>query len=182
MNKKQSPRFNMFLAVLLLCKDYPNIVSIIVAFSKAKDKLAATVAAIEAALQEKLVLTNGVAKSKTSQKEKLCKLAHSVASALFAWASSEDDQEITAQTNLSYSDFLKYRDDQVSTVCINIYNLANNHMDKLTDFGLTKPSMKRCSPQLPIIKQHCPRPVQQKPAKKPPAKQSSHCLQKETIC
>ncbi len=138
MNKKLSARFNMFLAILLLCKDYPNIVSIIVAFSKAKDLLAATVAAIEAALQEKLVLTNGVAQSKTSQKEKLCKLAHSVASALFAWASSENDQEITAQTKLSYSDFLKYRDDQVSTICINIYNLANNHMDKLTDFGLTK--------------------------------------------
>lgn len=138
MNKKLSTRFNMFLAVLLLCKDYPGIVSLIVAFLNAKNKLAATVAAIEAALEEKLLLTNGVAESKTSQKEKMCKLAHSVASALFAWASSIGNDEIIAQTKLSYSDIFKYRDDQVATICTNIYKLAVDHMDDLTNFGLTK--------------------------------------------
>lgn len=137
MTKTESATFNMFCEVGDVCNKNTPIVAIIPAFKNAADGLAIKVVAIRAASQEQLQRTNGNRTEKGAQKEALARLTSNVAGGVLAYAAVKKNKKLMEAVNITYSELLRFRDDQFPQVCMNIYEEASSRAADLVDYGLT---------------------------------------------
>lgn len=138
MTAKQQAKLKMYKAVVALCRRYPAIVSLFLIFKDAVDKLASIIALIDAAWQEQKQTTTGITTDKDLLKAKLCQIAADVAAGLYVWAVSKEDSKVQAKANLQEYELTAIKDEELGTVCQNLYELAVIQKADIDSLGVTQ--------------------------------------------
>ena len=139
MTAKQEAKLNMYHAVVTFCDDNTAIVTTVPAFETALTAAKTKLAAIVTTAQLEAQVIAGIAMDKEQLRSNLCQQARDMASVVFAYASSINNNELKEQVNFSFTDLRRLRDDQLAPVAQNIYNAANDNLVALATYGITAP-------------------------------------------
>jgi len=90
----------------------------------------------DAATEEAQIIT-GITKNKGNLKKTLCETAATNAAILFAYATAENNEELKAKARISYSDFSKLRDEDLTLYSQNISTALTASQAALAGYGIT---------------------------------------------
>lgn len=141
MTAKQEAKLNMQRATQKHCNDNAAIVATVPAFDLALKSLNAKIAAILATAQQEDLITKGITIDKAAARKILCQLATDTAAPIFAFASSNNNNQLMQEVNFTYSDLFKTKDDQLAPRCQNIVEAAKNNVAALAAYGITATSI-----------------------------------------
>lgn len=137
MNSKNESKLNMYNAVAAFCQTnnaalaaVPALATAITGFNNIVQALAATAAG------EAQIIT-GIAQNKAGLKKTVCETAAAHAATLFAYATAQNNQELKAKAKLSYSDFYKLRDEDLTLFTQNISAELTAAQAALAAYGIT---------------------------------------------
>lgn len=137
MNTIQEAKLKMYRATENYCNENTAIISKIAAFQTAFNDFKAKVAAItELARQDDVPLT-GITIDKNVIRQKLCELAASLASVIYAYASTVGNNQLKLEMDFAYSDLMKMRDDALPARCQNLLETGAANLAALADYGVT---------------------------------------------
>lgn len=137
MTSRQEAKLSMYDAVLAHCNANGTIVASVPAFETAIDDLEDIVEDIRQASQDELHATGGYTDNKTEQRQILSTITLDVASAIFAFATSNNDLVLKEQVNINSSYLQRQRDEVLGSVCNNILIIGNANAAALIPFGVT---------------------------------------------
>lgn len=126
----------MFRVTAKVCDNNQTTVDTNIAFKNAHTLLKGKISGIltiEQILQSPI---NGIAQDKNSAKVALCVAAAELAGIVFAFAVVNGDNTLKEKVNISKTELLKKRDDQLAPACIAIKNAANDNLAALADYGI----------------------------------------------
>ena len=136
MNAIQESKLTMYTGVDACLTEFTPQVNGIPALAAAAVQLRLYITELTDAVSELAGTITGIADAKAQAKDTMCRLTSTVASLLHAYAHAENDPQLAAQTNVSYSTLIKIRDELADDECQEIYSLADGHIANLqTSYG-----------------------------------------------
>lgn len=135
-NARQNAKLNSYRATEKHIEDNAVITSSTPAFQTAFNILKAKIAAIVNTAQQKSGALTGVAADKKAAKQNLCKLAATVAGAIYAYASANNNETLQQSMNLPVTALMRARDEAVAPLCQMIHDRAESDFDALKDYGI----------------------------------------------
>lgn len=135
-NAKQNAKLNSFRAAEKHIEDNAVIISSTPAFQTAFTKLKAKIAAIVDTAQQKSGALSGAAGDKKTAKQTLCKIAATVAGAIYAYASANRNETLQQSMNLPVTTLMRMRDEAVAPLCQMIHDRAETDLEALRDYGI----------------------------------------------
>ena len=139
MTDHQENKLSMYRATEQFMDDNSTLWNGIPAIVTTKTAFSAKIAALIAASQQQEVIITGISTDKSVLKNNLVNLVYPIASALTAFASQNNNNELLEQVNYSRKDLLRTKDDIMGQRCQNIHDLANANLAALAGFGITAP-------------------------------------------
>lgn len=127
----------MYRAVEQHCDDNAAIVGTVAAFQTAVTDFKAKIVQILGTEQLSAIAITGIAEDKTNLKQALCQKAADVASLVSAFATSTNNHTLGEQVDYSLSKLSKTRDDQLSPLCQNIFDIGTSNLGDVKNFGLS---------------------------------------------
>lgn len=137
MNAKQEAKLNMFRATEKHVDDNAAIIASNSAFQTAFNKFKANKIAITNTAQLKGVALTGITADKMSSKLTLCQLAADIVGVIYAYASTNSNNTLKQEMNISVSKLLRTRDSELAPRCQNIHDKVTANLAALTDYGIT---------------------------------------------
>ncbi len=142
MTKKQEVKLNMYNAVISYCDDNTGTTETIPAFATTLTAFKAEVNAINSTAQLEAQVITGIAINKADLKKSLCTSGESLAAALYAYATAEEDPVLQEKSKYSYSDLIKLKDDEVAIIVQNLHNDAIAIVASLAPYGVTAATLE----------------------------------------
>lgn len=158
MNATLESKLDMYRATQNFCDNNMIIVNTVPAFATAFTAFKANVAAIIANAQQEDQVTKGIAVDKKVGKRTLAKLAADIASPIFAYAASVNDNTLKAQVNFSFTDIYEAKDELMPVRCQNIHDAGVVHLVALAPFGITAPLLASLQTAIISYKSKVPTP------------------------
>ncbi len=128
----------MYEAVAAVLKSHQETVDVIKAFVTAQSDMDILMLKIKGKGRDKNEATAGKAKSKGHSRAGLIVATMKVASALCSYGRRIGNIEVVAIANLNESDLWKNRDAEMISISTTIHVRGTEHLDKLSDYGVTK--------------------------------------------
>jgi len=100
----------------------------------------------------------GIAENKQFCREQLCKAAAAIAGAVHSWATKNNNRELAAKANFSYSSLLAGRDRSSAEKCQNVHKAATENLDSLTQHGITTSKLKSLQQKIDAYVECLPKP------------------------
>ncbi|HLK27156.1 MAG TPA: carboxypeptidase-like regulatory domain-containing protein [Puia sp.] len=150
MNKTYEARLNMFDAVNAFCNDNPIITATVPAFQDTLTDFQSIVDSIHSTAYLEAGVIKGITADKKELRLSLCEAAANLASVVYSYASSTDNNELKEKANFSVSSLKKMKDGMLASVCINIEGIANDNLAALADYGITAASLNDFDDQIKI--------------------------------
>ena len=138
--------------------DNPTIIATIPAFVTDFDDFTASVARIGALSEKRAVPTKGIARDKQFCREQMCKVAAASAGAVHSWATKNDNLELAAKVDFSYSDLLAGRDTGSAEKCQNVHKVATESLDSLGQHGVSAAKLKALQQKIDAYSGCLPKP------------------------
>lgn len=135
-NAKQNAKLNSFRATEKHIEDNASVISSTPAFQTAFNNLKAKIAAIVDTAQLKSGSLSGIASDKKTAKQNLCKLASTIAGAIYAYASATGNETLQQSMNLPVTTLMRTRDEAVAPLCQMIHDRAESDLENLKDYGI----------------------------------------------
>lgn len=136
MDSLQQARLNSYQTIETHCNNNAAIVATIPAFQNAFNDFKAKIVEIIAADRQQNIDLTGITADKAQLKKTLCERASIIAGAIFAFASTNSNNELKQQMNVSLSKLLKTSDNQLAARCRNIHDTGAANLDVLKDYGI----------------------------------------------
>lgn len=130
-------KFTMYKAVVKLFDDNAAKIAAITALTPVINSLKDKIEAIGEMDNTARTSTSGNADSKSGDEAALISEALTIASALFAYGASTNDDRLKALSNVTKSSLIQLRDTQLVTDVTNIKNLADANAANLAGYGIT---------------------------------------------
>lgn len=137
MTDKQENKRSMYIAVQKTCNANNTVWSGLPAFVTAFGEFETTLADIDTqrTIQEGKI--TGIAENKSKEEEEMRQVTIEMASAVFAYASKINDNELKEKVNYTPSDLRNSRDTILKDICQTIHDEAANVIADLADYGKT---------------------------------------------
>ncbi len=139
MNVYKEAKLNMYHLVIDLCENNLAIVALVAAFATSYNVFKTTVAAIVSGMTILEAQTGGLSTSKQTAKRTLATMGSGIAGMVSAYASVTGDETLEEAMDISFSKINAALDDEVESICMNIYTAANDNLASLGDYGVTAP-------------------------------------------
>ena len=137
MKERGENKLSMYHAVKGVCNDHQVVWNGMPAFANAFSSFDTKIGEIEAAADIQSGVVTGITKDKQKEEDEMIAMAVKIAGAVFAYASINGKNELKDRVDYSKSAMSKARDSELLSICRNILNVANEHVDFLADFGIT---------------------------------------------
>lgn len=137
MTSKQESKLNMYDAVITFAGADPTITAPVPAFGVAFTAFGDKVQSIKDNAQAEADVITGIAMDKSQFRKDLSQVAADVAAALFAFASTTNNNELRQKANFSFSDLLRLKDEELAPVALNIHDAATTNLASLATYGIT---------------------------------------------
>jgi hypothetical protein len=137
MTDVQENKLSMYLVVKKVCQEYSSAWSTLPAFGAALTSFSNCIADINLAVQTQTKVITGFAKDKLEEKEEMVIKTVQIASSVFAFAKSINDQALADAVDYKPTKLNRLRDTTLRDVCTKISELANENIAALAPFGIT---------------------------------------------
>lgn len=137
MTSVQEAKLNMFNAVIAYCDESTAITASLPAFATDLAAFKSSVENIDETAQLEAQVISGIAINKADLKDGLCNSAETLAAALFAYATAEDNVILQQKANYSMSDFQRLKDDELVIITQNLHDVAVPIVASLENYGVT---------------------------------------------
>lgn len=127
----------MYEVVVEVLDAHGPLVATLLALANAKTAFSGKISAIRSAHMVQLMSTKGKTMSKKGRKELLTDMAYTVASAVQAYASVEEDDDLYELVKFGRWEILQTEDEELAQVCQLIHDTANGVVADLADYGVT---------------------------------------------
>jgi len=134
-------KLGMYNGVITLLNKPENTESLSPAAIEAKNDLENKVTEINDKENEKSSATSGKTRAKKLAANRLIEQVMVVSGALLAWSVDNDNPEVQAISNLTRSYLKKIRDNELDLKGKQIYNLAQQHIDNSSNYGINAESL-----------------------------------------
>ena len=138
MNATQEAKLSMYRTVELFCDTNNAVASTIPALATAISEFKTKVADIISTEQLAAANLTGIAADKTNLKMNLTQIAADIAAAVFAMASSNNNQTLKKEVDYSVSDLRRIRGEELAPRCRIIHARANANEAALAEYGINK--------------------------------------------
>lgn len=126
----------MFRVTSKVCDDNQTTVDTNIAFKNAHTALKGKISGILTIEQILQTAISGISQDKSAAKQALCETAADIAGIVFAFAVANNNNTLKQQVNISKTELLKKRDDQVAPACVAIKTAASDNLAALADYGI----------------------------------------------
>ncbi len=137
MTDKQDNKRSMYIAVQSVCNSNNSTWSGLPAFVSTFGDFETTVANIDSQRQVQEGKTTGITENKQKEEDEMIQITLEIASAVHAYASINDDNELRNKVSYSPSYLLNSRDNILKDICQLIHDEANKVIANLADYGKT---------------------------------------------
>jgi hypothetical protein len=137
MTSTQESKLNMYNAVTAYCDDSTAITATIAAFATVFTAFKAKVTALDTTAQLEAEVTTGITIEKADLKKSVANSGAALAAALYAYATSINDPVLQEKANYSYSDLLRFKDDELTLIVQNLHDAASAIVASLLSYGIT---------------------------------------------
>jgi hypothetical protein len=127
----------MYLSLQKVGEDNSTVIATIPAFVADFEEFTAGVERIEALSKKRAEPTRGLAENKQFCREQMCKAGAAIAGAVHSWAAKNNNLELAAKVDFSYSDLLGGRDRASAERCQNVHKAAKENVASLGEHGVT---------------------------------------------
>ena len=166
MNARKEAKLNMYHTVIALCEDNLPVVALVLAFQTSYNAFKTTVTAIVTAAAQLQTQNGGLQTSKKVAKKNLAELASGIAGLVYAYASVIDDNVLKGAMDITSSDIMQAKDEDVPLICGNVYDAANTHLAALPDYGVTALLLTAFQAAIDDYNDKSPRPMLNRSQKK----------------
>ena len=166
MEAQKEAKMNMYHSVIDLCEDNLVVVALVPAFETSYNSFKTTVSAIESGMDTLEAQTGGYAMSKKTAKRNLGTMGSGIAGMVYAYASVIADETLQEAMRIPFTKIGKALDDEVVSICNNIYSTANGLIASLADYGVTAPLLATFQTAISDYASKAPKPKQSKNNKK----------------
>ncbi|MBL7766799.1 MAG: carboxypeptidase regulatory-like domain-containing protein [Chitinophagaceae bacterium] len=137
MNSKYESKLNMYRAVKQICDEYNTTLSTNTGMSNALNTYKLKLTSLINTVASEAEIIKGIAIDKKMAKSNLSQLSTEVAAIIWAYASEIGNFTLQQSVHYSFTDLSRMKDDLLSPICQNIYNVANDNSAVLIDYGMT---------------------------------------------
>jgi len=137
MNAKQRNKMAMFMAVKNVFGTYPAELNLIKALEGFIVKFNELVTKIEAVHQIQQGNTTGARQLKLKEEAEMIRASVELAATMYVYAQVNDMPDLQAKCAVSASQMERMPDEQVKATCLNVYDVAVQMGDVLSDYGQT---------------------------------------------
>jgi len=137
MNNRNEAKMNMYDAVINHFNSNPAIVTTIPPFQTALTAFTSKFSSISATAQLEMQVISGITLDKADLKKKLSQQAADIAAAVFAFASTTNDNGLREKVRYPYSKLVLLKDELLTPACQNIHGAANANIASLAPYGIT---------------------------------------------
>lgn len=137
MDARQEAKLSMYNAVLTHIEANTTITATVPAFATVATSLRTVYNNIITAAQQEAEAIAGVTMDKAETRNLLCTEAANIAAAVYAYATSQGDNELKEQVNLSFTKLQKTKDELLVPTCNIIHQKATLSLASLTAYGIT---------------------------------------------
>ena len=142
LSSKDENKYRMYLSVQKIGEDNPTVIATVPAFVTDFTEFTAGVARIEALSKKRAEPITGIAENKQFCREQMCKAAAAIAGAVHSWATGNNNLEVAAKVDFSYSSLLAGRDRASAEKCQNVHKSATENLASLGEHGVTAAKLK----------------------------------------
>ena len=158
MDARQEAKIRMYRATQNYCSENSAIISTNPAFMAAFNDFQAKVAAINATIQQDVVVLTGITADKNACKQRLCDLTVGTASPIYAYASSTGNNTLREEVDVTLTGLLKTREDALAPRCQNIHDAGASNLAALQDYGITQASLDALQAAIDTYAAETPKP------------------------
>jgi len=158
LSAKNENKYRMYLSVQKVGEANSEAIATVPAFTADFDEFAAGVDRIEALSKKRAEPITGIAENKQFCREQLCKAAAAIAGAVHSWATKNNNREVAAKVNFSYSSLLAGRDRSSAEKCQNVHKAATENLGSLAEHGVTAAKLKALQQKIDAYSECLPKP------------------------
>jgi Carboxypeptidase regulatory-like domain len=137
MNARFEAKFNMYRTVEQHCNAHEDIVKNYLDFDTCRQLLGVKVGVLVGIVAALKQVDTGVTVDKGVSKQNLCRMTAGIASLAFAYATRVNDYVLRDAVDFSYSDLMRFKDDELAPVVSNIYEAVGKRAKELAGTGLS---------------------------------------------
>jgi len=137
MNDQQENHLTMYHVVIDCIEEHADLMAATPALLLAFNNFKMLVAKINETTTTQVIKTTGYTQDKLNAKKQLASEATIVAKLICAYAYSINDLVLSGNAKYTYNKLMKFRDEVMPGHCQIIYNLAQEHLAALADYGIT---------------------------------------------
>ena len=137
LSAKDENKYGMYLNVQKVGVDNPTVLVTIPAFVTDFNDFKGCAGRIKGLSKQRAEPTKGIALDKKSCREQMCKSAAIIAGAVHSYAVKNNNLELAAKVNVSYSALYAGRDTGSGEKCQNVHQAATENLAALGEHGVT---------------------------------------------
>lgn len=136
MTSQQLDTLNMYYAVQDLCNQYSAIWQANKPFKTVYEQFTAKLPLIAQYRDTQSLNTKGITETKVQKREDLIEKAYFVANRLQSYALQSQNAELLSAINYNQTEFIRYRDSNLTSVCNTVLEKAQANLANLTDYSV----------------------------------------------
>jgi hypothetical protein len=137
MNKVNETRLFMYESVIAYCNNNAATTALVPAFQTALTAFQTVVGQINDTAQMEANVITGITSAKIKSKATLCDQAANLSAAVFAFASTTNNDQLKEEVGFSITDIKRLSDEMLVPTCANIRDAANANITALATYGIT---------------------------------------------